>query len=128
MVGTGKRIIKYIFILIAVLALLIIVSASIGAAKVSLKDTGLIILNFIPGIRSLINTGDIAREDFVIISQIRLPRIFLSIFVGMALASSGVIFQGLFRNPMADPYVIGVSAGAALGATIGLVFFANEKG
>jgi len=51
-----------------------------------------------------------------------LPRIFLSIFVGMALAAAGVIFQGLFRNPMADPFVIGVSAGAALGATIGLVF------
>ncbi len=122
MTGAGKGTIKYIFLLMVVLVLLIIISASIGAAKVTLKDTSLIMLSFIPGVRNLISTDAIAHEDIVIISQIRLPRIILSIFVGMALASSGVIFQGLFRNPMADPYVIGVSAGAAFGATIGLVF------
>lgn len=44
------------------------------------------------------------------------------IFVGVALASAGVIFQSIFRNPMADPYVIGVSAGASFGASIGLLF------
>jgi len=127
MTGAGKGTIKYIFLLMTVLVLLIIISASIGAAKVTLKDTGLIMLSFIPGVRNLISTDAIAHEDIVIISQIRLPRIILSIFVGMALASSGVIFQGLFRNPMADPYVIGVSAGAAFGATIGL-FFVNAPG
>ncbi|GAG93441.1 unnamed protein product, partial [marine sediment metagenome] len=102
--------------------MLIIVAASIGAAKVSLKDTGLIIASFIPGVNYFINVEDLNPQEIVIISQIRLPRIFLSIFVGIALASAGVIFQGLFRNPMADPFVIGVSAGAAFGATIGLVF------
>jgi iron complex transport system permease protein len=122
MMGTGKRTIKYILVLLAVLVLLIIVSASIGAARISLKDTALIISGFIPGIKNIISTDSIAYKDTVIISQIRLPRIFLSVFVGIALAGSGVIFQGLFRNPMADPFVIGVSAGAAFGATVGLVF------
>ncbi len=119
--GTRKRTLKYVFILLAVLVLLIIVSASIGAAKISLKDTGLIISSFIPGIKNFVSAGLFENQDMVIISRIRLPRIFLSVFVGIALASSGVIFQGLFRNPMADPFVIGVSAGAAFGATVGLV-------
>lgn len=120
--GTGRKTIKHIIILLIILIVLIIVAASIGAAKVNLKDTSLIIASFIPGVNHFINTARLDPQDIVIISQIRLPRIFLSIFVGIALASAGVIFQGLFRNPMADPFVIGVSAGAAFGATIGLVF------
>jgi len=120
--GTEKRILKYIFVLLLLLILLIIIAASIGSAKISLKDTSLIISSFIPGIKNFINTDFLEYQDIVIISQIRLPRILLAIFVGIALASAGVIFQGLFRNPMADPFVIGVSAGAAFGATIGLVF------
>lgn len=56
-----------------------------------------------------------------IVLQIRLPRIVLTVIVGMALAASGTVFQGLFRNPMADPYIIGVSGGAALGATTAIV-------
>ncbi len=120
--GTGRKTIKHTIILLIILIVLIIVAASIGAAKISLKDTGLIIASFIPGVNYFINIEDLNPQEIVIISQIRLPRIFLSIFVGIALASAGVIFQGLFRNPMADPFVIGVSAGAAFGATIGLVF------
>src|SRR4030065_582040 len=119
---TGTRTLKYVVILLIILGLIIIVAASPGAAKLSLKDTGLIMASRIPGINRFINTDLVDYQDIVIISQIRLPRIFLSIFVGMALAGAGVIFQGLFRNPMADPFVIGVSSGAALGATIGLVF------
>jgi len=53
-----------------------------------------------------------------IIWDIRLPRILLSFFVGIALSISGVVMQGLFRNPLADPSILGVSAGAALGAVI----------
>jgi len=119
---TGTRTLKYIVILLIILGLLIIIAASTGVAKISLKDTGLILASRIPGIGHFVNTDLIGGQDIVIISQIRLPRILLSVFVGMALAGAGVIFQGLFRNPMADPYVIGVSSGAALGATIGLVF------
>jgi len=120
--GTGRKTLKYILILLIVLIILIIIAASIGAAKVSLKDTSLIIASFIPGVNYFINIEDLSPQKIIVISQIRLPRIFLSIFVGIALASAGVIFQGLFRNPMADPFVIGVSAGAAFGATVGLLF------
>lgn len=57
--------------------------------------------------------------DEIIILQIRLPRVIAAALVGAALSIAGTIFQGLLRNPMADPYVIGTSGGAALGATLG---------
>ena len=56
-----------------------------------------------------------------IIWQLRLPRVVLAAVVGAALAISGATYQGLFRNPLADPYLIGVASGAGLGATVVLV-------
>ncbi|MFL2665412.1 MAG: FecCD family ABC transporter permease [Dehalococcoidia bacterium] len=62
------------------------------------------------------NSSNLVNESIVL--DIRLPRIILSFFVGLALSISGVVMQGLFRNPLADPSILGVSAGAALGAVI----------
>ena len=59
--------------------------------------------------------------DETIIFQIRLIRVIGAALVGAALATAGVLFQGLLRNPMADPYITGTSAGAALGATIAMM-------
>src|SRR5690606_13339620 len=56
-----------------------------------------------------------------ILFDLRLPRILLALMVGAALAVAGVLFQGLFRNPLADPYILGTSSGAALGATIAVL-------
>lgn len=53
--------------------------------------------------------------------QIRLPRLILATLTGMALASTGTAFQSIFKNPMADPYVLGISSGASLGAAIAIV-------
>lgn len=61
---------------------------------------------------------DINSLSRVVFFEIRMPRVILAIFVGMALGSSGAALQGLFRNPLADPSLIGVSSGAALGAVI----------
>ena len=60
-----------------------------------------------------------------ILLQIRLPRVVAAALVGAALSVSGLMFQGLFRNPMADPYIIGASGGAALGAALGILFFSQ---
>ncbi len=65
---------------------------------------------------------DIARNEEMIIWNIRLPRVLLAFFVGASLALAGAAFQGLLRNPLADPYTIGVSSGASLGAVIVLFF------
>lgn len=57
-----------------------------------------------------------------VVFDIRLPRIILAALVGGALSQAGAVYQGLFRNPLADPYLIGVSSGAGLGATIAIAF------
>jgi len=58
----------------------------------------------------------------VLVFQIRLPRIILAMLVGASLGSAGACFQGLFRNSLADPYIIGASSGAALGAVLAVAF------
>ena len=58
----------------------------------------------------------LSARDRIIIYEIRLPRVVLGMLVGAALAVSGAVMQGLFRNPLADPGIVGVSAGASLGA------------
>ncbi len=57
-----------------------------------------------------------------IVTEVRLPRILLAAMVGGTLSVIGTAFQAIFRNPMADPYVMGISSGAAFGATLGIVF------
>jgi iron complex transport system permease protein len=59
-------------------------------------------------------------EAATIVWQLRLPRIALALFVGAALALAGTVMQAYFRNPLADPYILGISSGAALGAVIAL--------
>ncbi len=61
----------------------------------------------------------------MIITEIRLPRIVLSLLVGSGLAIAGVLFQGIIRNPMVDPYIVGISAGAGTGVTITIVMGIN---
>jgi len=119
---TINRTLKYTLVLIIMLILLVIFASSVGSANLSIKETTIIIGSLIPPVSFFVDADSIDPRSFAIISQIRLPRIFVAIFVGIALASAGVIFQGIFRNPMADPYIIGVSAGASFGATIGLLF------
>ena len=63
-----------------------------------------------------------------IVWELRLPRALLAALVGAALASAGVLTQGLFRNPLADPGILGVSAGAMLAAVIGFMFGAEQHG
>jgi iron complex transport system permease protein len=62
-----------------------------------------------------------SNPDYEIFVRIRLPRIVLACLVGAALACSGVVFQALLRNPLADPYILGISSGAGLGAIIAVI-------
>ncbi len=117
----SRGIAKYVISLIIVLILLVIIAAAVGSANLSVKETSIVIGSYIPGISYFIDRAAIDPLSDKIITQIRLPRIIMSIFVGIALACAGVIYQGVFRNPLADPFIIGVSAGASLGATIGLI-------
>lgn len=67
------------------------------------------------------DAGAISERDRVIIYDIRMPRVVMGVLIGAALAVSGAVMQGLFRNPLADPGLVGISAGSALGAVAMIV-------
>ena len=111
-------------ILVLTLALIFFIGlfATIGTANVSIIDTFKIIGSKIPIINRYIDTSQIPDSYKTIILSIRLPRVLLGVLVGASLSTAGTAFQGILKNPMADPYVIGISSGAALGAAISIVF------
>lgn len=83
-------------------------------------------ISFSDSLRSLTGAGsDLAPHIQLVINEIRLPRTILCMFIGAILAICGVVMQGLFRNPLAEPGIIGVSAGAALGGAFAIVVFAD---
>jgi len=103
-------------LLVLVVALLIaaIIAASIGAAKIS-------IVRIAAALLAPDGTAVPAGRDELILFSIRLPRIVMASIVGALLAASGTVMQGLFRNPLADPGLVGVSAGAGLAAAATIV-------
>ncbi len=111
-----------IVILLFALFLTIIISLNIGYAQISFTDILSILGEQIPFLDTIIDSSLITQQNISIILQIRLPRIVAGVLVGAALAASGVLYQGVFKNPMADSYVLGVSAGAAAGAAISILF------
>jgi iron complex transport system permease protein len=107
-----KKYIHWIIFLGALLLLLIIsiiISLSSGEIKISLSQ--------LPGIMS--NKESL---EYTVLSKIRIPRLILAISVGGALSLSGAILQGIYRNPLVEPYTLGISGGAALGIAIAIVF------
>jgi iron complex transport system permease protein len=69
----------------------------------------------------IINPFNLTGLEKQIVLSIRLPRVIVATLMGMALGASGAILQGIFRNPLADPYILGISGGAALAAAFGLL-------
>ncbi|MBM3150175.1 MAG: iron ABC transporter permease, partial [Chloroflexi bacterium] len=104
--------------LAALLIIAITLTTAIGSTDIPLSTLRDTFLSKIP----LFNIQQTwANSVETIIFQIRLPRLILAGLVGAALAVAGATYQGLFRNPLADPYLIGVAQGAALGAIIGFL-------
>lgn len=116
-----KKKIRPIYLVLALLACLLIVwiCTITGAASVSIEEANRILLNKL--FHMNVSLDGISKGNITIIWNIRFPRILLGFVAGAALAVSGAGYQGIFKNPMADPFVLGVSSGAALGAAIGIV-------
>lgn len=98
-------------VLALVLVLVSVASLTVGATGVSLSE----VLGKLAGGEAL------SRMERVVLLDIRLPRLAMGLCVGAALAISGAVMQGLFRNPLADPGIVGVGAGAGLGAILAIV-------
>ncbi len=108
--------------LFLVLGLLVIICSTIGPAQISPVDVLAMLLRKVPWVGSIVPRGDWPQSHETIIFQMRLARVILAVLVGAGLASSGVVLQGLLQNSLADPYILGISSGAALGATVAMLF------
>jgi iron complex transport system permease protein len=111
--NTPKRWLITVTSLLFLLFISVLVSVSVGTVKIPFQQVMIVIWNGIAGIHqnSLYSK---------IILQLRLPSIIMAVIVGVALSSSGASLQGLFRNPLIDPYILGISAGAAFGAALSI--------
>ena len=106
-------------VLTALLLLVIVVSTSLGYLSIPFASVVKIILAQLFGNAEFLSSLD---ERFLaVVIDIRLPRILAAAIVGGGLAVAGVVFQGILLNPLADPYTLGVSAGAAFGAAIAIL-------
>jgi iron complex transport system permease protein len=113
---TLERLLWICAALLAVLFGVVVIGLKVGAVPISVSD---LVVNL--GRVLIGRTAQLPSEYSLIVFDLRLPRILLGILVGAALSVSGAAFQALLRNPLADPYVLGVSSGAALGAIIAVI-------
>src|SRR6056297_3075075 len=107
----GARLTLWSVGLLAALAVTALVSAVTGPVDVGYVAVGKVVLSALP-----MFDYDVPATARTIVVVLRLPRIALAAVVGFSLATAGVVMQGFFRNPMAEPSIIGVSSGAAVGA------------
>ncbi|MCL5952037.1 MAG: iron chelate uptake ABC transporter family permease subunit [Chloroflexi bacterium] len=100
------------------LAATVLLATSLGTVSIPMGHIASIVVKHITGVNI---GGPWSDTQETIVWQLRLPRVAGAGIVGAALAAAGVLFQGLLRNPIADPYLLGTSGGAALAATIALL-------
>ncbi|MCG6880428.1 MAG: iron ABC transporter permease [Deltaproteobacteria bacterium] len=106
-----KRIWFVSILLLLVLVITMIIGISVGSTGSNIKETLLSLLG-LKKAEPMLET---------IIWRIRLPRVFLATLVGAALSLGGLVFQALLRNPLAEPYILGISSGSGIGAIIGIL-------
>jgi iron complex transport system permease protein len=107
---TKKKLFFQIILAVVVLILVVLCCSLIGTKQISLRT-----------VFALTEQPNTINPDYEIFFHVRLPRIFLACIVGAALACSGVVFQAILRNPLADPYILGISSGAGLGTIIAII-------
>ena len=116
MVVTLRKVVLICLSLVAVLIAAVIISLSMGTADIGLVK---VLRGILGGVTYPFQGW--SDTEKIIILQIRLPRIILAGIVGASLSVAGVVFQALFRNPLADPYILGISSGSAVGAILAIL-------
>jgi iron complex transport system permease protein len=120
--STLRRTVLICLVLSVALFLFIVVASVIGAERLPFASS--LCALFTGGI----STCGLSPEQSAILFDIRLPRILLAASVGASLATAGAGYQALLRNPLAEPYLLGISNGAAVGTMVALVFFGTGQG
>jgi iron complex transport system permease protein len=117
---TKRRAALVIITLGGMLGAAIVVALALGSERIAVGEIAASVWAELWGASS-----PLSPEQQVIVFSVRLPRIALALVMGAALAIAGATFQALLRNPLADPYILGVSSGAALGAILGIMFLGH---
>ncbi|MEM7140493.1 MAG: iron ABC transporter permease [Actinomycetota bacterium] len=113
---TGARLeVRAVAAAVVVIVIAAVASMAIGPADIGVMQVAKELLDGVPFLE--FDSG-LSTTEAAIVEKIRLPRLVLGLMVGSLLAMSGAAYQGSFRNPLADPYLLGIAAGAGLGATI----------
>jgi iron complex transport system permease protein len=99
---------------VVAVAVALVAGVALGPVSLPPGSVAAELLNLIPGVR--LHSG-LSDREIAIITELRLPRVVLGLLVGAMLAMAGAAYQGVFRNPLADPHLLGVAAGAGLGVT-----------
>jgi iron complex transport system permease protein len=113
--------------LVGLLLVVVLLATTLGSVRIPFVTTFQVLLSRLPLIDIAPPSAEVPAGSLslgileTIILDIRLPRVILAGLVGAALAVAGATYQGLFRNPLADPYLLGVASGAGLGATVALL-------
>ncbi|WP_229715899.1 FecCD family ABC transporter permease [Mangrovihabitans endophyticus] len=103
---------------VASVLLALVLGVSLGPVGLPPGSVALELLNLLPGVH--LHSG-LSEREIAIVTQLRLPRVVLGLLVGAMLALAGAAYQGVFRNPLADPHLLGVASGAGLGVTAVIV-------
>lgn len=124
-VGAGGLPARWLLVAVAAVGLATALGLMVGPVAVAPGGVLLALLDRLPGVD--LDAG-LSERDLTIVFDLRLPRVVLGLLVGSMLAGAGATYQGVFRNPLADPYLLGVAAGAGLGATLAIVAGATPAG
>ncbi|GGQ70858.1 FecCD family ABC transporter permease [Couchioplanes azureus] len=104
---------------VAAVAVALVAGIAVGPITLPPGAVAAELLNLVPGVR--LDSG-LTEREVAIITELRLPRVVLGLLVGALLALAGAAYQGVFRNPLADPHLLGIAAGAGLGVTAVITF------
>ncbi|WP_088834686.1 FecCD family ABC transporter permease [Paenibacillus tyrfis] len=110
-----------VFTLLVAVGLSVVVSVSIGQVSIPFEQSFWILAHQITGIQTDRITGDASGMFMDVIWQIRFPRVLLAMVAGAGLALCGTVMQASVQNPLADPFILGISSGASLGATFSIM-------
>lgn len=117
----NKALRRNLFFLLVILLAAMIFSVSVGSADLSFADSLRLVAAKLLPLDRLGETAQLGSKYEVIVWKVRMPRIAMAVLVGAALSVVGAAFQGIFRNPLADPHILGVSSGAAFGVTLSML-------
>ncbi|WP_420798454.1 FecCD family ABC transporter permease [Lysinibacillus parviboronicapiens] len=120
-IGMGNIYYAIIVLLVALILLSAVFSVSIGQVNIPFKQSMDILLHAMTNGR-LGSLDNVQSESYLnIILQVRMPRVILALLIGIGLSLCGTVMQAVVQNPLADPYILGISSGASLGATFAIL-------